>query len=428
MKKETWTLEETRVNYSVKELEDHGVKIFKSNTNRLQDTSLISTFKSHLLTGGRYHTPGKLVNARECFKAKRVLYRPYRTHGATNLKVTSVADLTPTELTAFNDGLALVVFDGNHRYNAMLEALKLAKTKKEKDEIKSSVYFNYQDIKASELAPVFLEINTQMSTMDNQDYIPYIIKNWGESGDPIYEFDRALDACQRAHYTGDKKREMLFNYTGSLLICSGGQIPSMYEEAKDLFKIAKRGKDPDVVPIQAQSSDRFKNYILIPYLFERHCGIGETKGRNELVFKNKLSFLRRILDKCPGPGDVTTTVTFVDWLGLNTGDEFWLEYIKARTIRDSYGRVIESSGSKRDQIIEQKFEEFLMSPDVYTNRENRFAEIEGWFSQEVEDLKLREDNLKKSSKSAYTTNHNKLMADAKLSVVAMYKYLYERDY
>lgn len=431
-----WTLEEKRINYTVKELEDHGCKLFKSSTNRLQDDSLVNTFRIHLQSGGGYYVPGKLVNAEQCFKAKRVLYRPAPTKTKKSMKISSPSDFTEEELRAYNNGLALVVFDGNHRFEGMCRALKNAKTKAERDEIKNSVSFNYEDIAAGNLATTFLDINTQMSSMDRQDYIPYLLKNWGDSGDPIYEFDFALDALLRAKYTGFKSRDGIYNFTSALLICGGGKTASQYDKKENLYKLAKKGKDVEVIPVFAQNAEGFEKYILVPYIFER-TSVLNSRTRKDMVYKNKLSFLVRILNvarevtKQDDP--YTETISFVNWLCLNKDEIWWKDYISARTLRTEEG-VQQSSNMIRDNMITGCFREF-MGTDDYNHRNEIFNKIQQDFLTEVEDLQKKEEQLRLSTsgsdpfkKGAYTTNHKRNLESVSLSVEAMWKYMYDRDY
>ena len=423
-KKSSVTLVERKVNYSVKELEDLGIRIYQSNVNRLQDERLINTFKTHLLGGGRFETPGKLVNARECLKAGRVLYRSHKVSGKKTLKVAGVEDFTSAELDDFNQGRCLVVFDGNHRYSSMLRAIELAKSEKEKEEIKNNTFFNYENIPAGRLSEVFLEINTQFNQIDNQDYIPYILKNHGGKGGTgtLYEFDYALDACQRAKYTGNKDREGLFNYTGSLLICTGGIRPRAYSEKESLFLLAKKGKEGLELPHQCKSSELFKRYILVPYLFERNIVL--NKMDHALIFKNNLRFLSRFLNTAKTPGEAVAFAAFL----TESADakNFLKEFRLYRTIRSTGGREIISSNLQRDAFFKEKWEEFKKNCDE-KDQERIFAKIKEDFDKEVNLLKEKEEIYKKGNKGAYTANHNKMIASAKLSVVAMYCYLYERE-
>ena len=431
-----WKLEERRINYTVKELEEHGCKIFKSSTNRLQDNTLVNTFKIHLQSGGNYYVPGKLVNAKECFKARRVLYRQNPIRGKKSIKISSPSDFTEDERIAYNNGLALVVFDGNHRFEGMCKALKNAKSKSERDEIKSSVSFNYEDVPAGKLATTFLDINTQMSSMDRQDYIPYLLKNWGDSGDPIYEFDFALDALLRAKYTGLKSREGIFNFTSALLICGGGKIASQYDKKENLYKLAKKGKDAEVIPVFAQNAEAFKNYILVPYIFER-TDVLSSRIRKDMVYKNKLTFLVRLLNVAREVTDqddpYMETVGFVNWLCLNKDEIWWKDYISARTLRTEEG-VQQSSNMIRDNMIISSFREYMGTED-YNHRDEIFNKIQKDFLGEVAELQKKEEQLRMSTsgsdpskKGAYTTNHNRNLDSVSLSVEAMWKYENERDY
>ena len=419
-----WTLIESRINYSVQELEDNGVKIFASNQNRLQDTRLISTFKNHLKFGGRFETPGKLVNASECLKAGRVLYRQTTPGSRKNAKITSVDDFWPAEKTAYDNGLALVVFDGNHRYNAMLKALEDAKTSEEKRAIKSNVFFTYSDIKASDLATVFLEINTQVSSIDNQDYIPYILKNWGATGDPIYEFDYALDACQRAKYSGEKKRDGLFNFTAATLICAGGIRPRAYSDKENLFLIAKRGKSGLVnLPAQAKSNACFLEYILVPYVFEKNVP-GLTKMEHDLIFKNTRRFLQWILELSSNSKEVIAFANFLSKSENGGGKDFLRSYTNTRTLRDATGSEM-NSNLQRQVALQSMFTKFQASDD-WNNINQIVADIHTSFDNEVLDMETKEASYVKVPKT-YGANHKNMINNSKLSVCAMYVYKNERD-
>lgn len=420
--KSSENLVERRINYSVAELEEMGIRIFSSNVNRLQDERLISTFKTHLLSGGKYQTPGKLVNAKECIKAGRVLYRSHKVGGKKTLRVADIKDFTPAELDDYNKGLCLVVFDGNHRYNAMLRAIELATSPEQIKMIKRNVFFNYEDIPESQLSEVFLEINTQINGIDNQDYVPYILKNHGGRSE-LYEFEYALDSCQRAKYTGEKDR-CLFNYTGSLLICTGGMRPRAYNDKSSLFNLAKRGKEGMDLPSVCKSAEAFKEYILVPYLFEKNLG-PLNKMDHGLIFKNNLRFMHRLLniDTKASSNDI---IAFTQFLTENSeeGRKFLRDYRLCRTIRgkDDHGGIY-TSNMQRDTMLSVKWEEFLKTGYPVEDITN----IENSFNSEVQSLKNKEDSYKRGNKGAYTANHKKLMAASKLSVVAMYIYLYERE-
>lgn len=424
--KSSENLVERRINYSVQELEEMGIRIFTSNVNRLQDERLIKTFEAHLLSGGKYQTPGKLVNARECIKAGRILYRSHKVSGKKTLRIAGIGDFTPAELEDFNNGRCLVVFDGNHRYNAMINAIELATSQEQVKQIKESVFFNYEDIPAPQLSEVFLEINTQINAIDNQDYIPYILKNHGGKSDSgaLYEFDYALDACQRAKYTGEKDCLEGFNYTGSLLICTGGIRPRAYNDKTSLFNLAKKGKEGMELPSVCKSAEAFKKNILVPYLFEKNLG-PLNKMDHGLVFKNNLRFMHRLLniDTKASSNDI---IAFTQFLTENSeeGRKFLRDYRLCRTIRgkDDHGGIY-TSNMQRDTMLSVKWEEFLKTGYPVEDITN----IENSFNSEVQSLKNKEDSYKRGNKGAYTANHKKLMAASKLSVVAMYIYLYERE-
>ena len=426
MKKSSEKIVERRINYSVQELEEMGIRIFSSNVNRLQDERLISTFRTHLLSGGKYQTPGKLVNAKECIKAGRVLYRSHKVSGKKTLRVAGIKDFTPAELDDYNNGRCLVVFDGNHRYNAMLRAIELATSPEQIKTIKGNVFFNYEDIPESQLSEVFLEINTQINAIDNQDYVPYILKNHGGKGD-LYEFEYALDACQRAKYTGEKEQRNLFNYTGSLLICTGGIRPRAYNDKSSLFNLAKRGKEGMELPSVCKSAEAFKKCILIPYLFEKNLG-PLNKMDHDLVFKNNLRFMYRLLNSNTSSPSLENSVVFTKFLTENSeeGRKFLRKYRLCRTIRGKDGREVYSSNIQRNIMFDQKWDEFNKEYSLKSIKEI-FEEIKNSFLSEVQSLKEKEDTYKKGNKGAYTANHNKLIAASKLSVVAMYTYLYERE-
>ena len=423
MKKSSEKLVERRINYSVLELESMGIRIFSSNVNRLQDERLISTFKTHLLSGGKYQTPGKLVNAKECIKAGRVLYRSHKVSGKKTLRVAGIKDFTPAELEDYNNGRCLVVFDGNHRYNAMLRAIELATSPEQVKIIKGNVFFNYEDIPESQLSEVFLEINTQINAIDNQDYVPYILKNHGGKSD-LYEFEYALDACQRAKYTGEKERGCLFNYTGSLLICTGGIRPRAYNDKTSLFNLAKRGKEGMELPSVCKSAEAFKKYILVPYLFEKNLG-PLNKMDHDLIFKNNLRFMYRLLI---GSTSAETTVVFTKFLteNIEEGRKFLRDYRLCRCIRGKDGREVYSSNIQRNVMFNSKWNEFNKESHS-TPIKDIFKEVEDSFMSEVQSLKEKEESYKRGNKGAYTANHNKLIAASNLSVVAMYTYLYERE-
>jgi len=423
-KKSSEEIIERKINYSVLELESMGIRIFLSNVNRLQDERLISTFKTHLLSGGKYQTPGKLVNAKECIKAGRVLYRSYKVSGKKTLRVAEIKDFTPAELNDYNNGRCLVVFDGNHRYNAMLRAIELATSPEQVKLIKGSVFFNYENIPESQLSEVFLEINTQINTIDNQDYVPYILKNHGGKSD-LYEFEYALDACQRAKYTGEKDRGGLFNYTGSLLICTGGIRPRAYNDKTSLFNLAKRGKEGMELPSECKSADAFKKYILVPYLFEKNLG-PLNRIDHDLIFKNNLRFMYRLL--VIDSTSPETTVVFTKFLTENSeeGRKFLRDYRLCRTIRGKDGREVYSSNIQRNVMFNNKWNEFN-SESHSVPIKDIFRDIEDSFMSEVQSLREKEESYKRGNKGSYTANHNKLIAASKLSVVAMYTYLYERE-
>ena len=428
MKKSSENIVERRINYSVQELEEMGIRIFTSNVNRLQDERLIKTFEAHLLSGGKYQTPGKLVNARECIKAGRILYRSHKVSGKKTLRVAGIEDFTPAELEDFNNGRCLVVFDGNHRYNAMLGAIELATSQEQVKQIKESVFFNYEDIPAPQLSEVFLEINTQINSIDNQDYIPYILKNHGGKSDSgaLYEFDYALDSCQRAKYTGEKDCMCGFNYTGSLLICTGGIRPRAYNDKTSLFNLAKKGKEGMELPSVCKSAEAFKKFVLVPYLFEKNLG-PLNKMDHSLVFRNNLRFMYRLLN-VNGSATAETVVGFTKFLTENSeeGRKFLRDYRLCRTIRGKAATEVYSSNTQRNVMFDSKWNEFRREYPS-SSIKDIFKEVENDFMAEVQSLKAKEESYKKGNKGAYTANHNKLIAASKLSVVAMYTYLYERE-
>lgn len=413
---------DTKIVYSLGDLKKLGVKIFMSELNRVIDIDLVEKFSSDLVSGGELYTPGTLVDAKECLKSGRRLVRD------NGKIISSISDLSEKEKQQLEYGQLAVVFDGNHRYRAALRALDYSTDENIKSRILKNIKFVFKDIPSSELNSAFIKMNTERNTIDNTDFIPYIISNFGTEGD--YRFDKAMFSCQKAKSTGHKSCLGQFNYIGAALVCSGGRVPRAYKSKEGLKVIAIHGKS-DLLDKRAKTGDYFDKFIIIPYIFEKNLGLDAPLVYKDLIFKNKLRLLERILN-IPINGDpiwqdLYDNVEYISVFAESILNKSFLEeYKNIRTIRKSSSSCPISSNEQRSQIIYNTFENFIQEnskDDII----NRYQILKTSFNDELENLKLKEKNLLKhlevsGNKGAYVTNHNSLIKSQKLSVVAKYLY------